>query len=868
MNIEYVSVMLVLDDKDNRIINKLIILQSLKEKYYMNIKNIYLYFILIILSFNALPSLAQNITQQNFSNVRVDELTDEQIKQIIKQVESSGLSEAQLEQMAAARGMQPSEIQKLRARVEALKSKSSATGTTDATVKGKDGSRSRSFEGEVEEIANSDDKKTETEADAALQALKSKIFGKELFSNAATTFEPNLRLATPLNYVIGTADQLLIDIYGYSEVSYQLTVSPEGTINIPYAGLVQVGGLTVEAATSRIRNKLSPIYSGLQTGNTKLSVAIGNIRSIKVILTGEVTKPGTYTLPSLATVFNALYSSGGPTDNGSFRNIEIIRNGRKVGTLDVYDFLLRGDLKNNIRLQDQDIIRVPTYQKRVEIVGEVKRPAVFEMKNGEDLKDLLNFAGGFTERAYQARIKVLKNTATERKIADIVADAFATYLPESGDKYFVNEILDRFENRVSIVGAVFRPGEYELTSGLTLKQLVEKAEGLKEDAFINRAYITRLLPNNQTELLSFDLGKVMSGKAADITLRREDVINISSIFELREEYAVSIDGEIRRPGSFPYAENMSLEDLIIQAGGFKESASPQRVEISRRVVNNGEAAASASAKTAEVFQVEVNRNLSLVAAKFILKPFDIITVRSLPGYEVQKQVRVEGEVLYPGIYSITRKDERISDLITRAGGLTELAYAEGASLKREGRMDTQLDKEKEDQKLLQFKKVQKEAKDSTAVELENKVARNNFVGINLETILDKPGRRDDLFLEEGDIISIPKELQTVKVSGEVLSPNTVIYTKSRGFKQYVNNAGGFSQNALRKGSYIIYANGSVRSTKRFLFFNNYPLVKTGAEIFVPKQEEKRKLTPAETVGIISGLASFGAIILGVMNLIK
>jgi len=836
--------------------------------YKMNIKSVvFLLSVFTIILFGA-PAKAQNVNGQNFSNIRVDELTDDQIRQIVKQVESSGLPESQLEQMAIARGMQPSEVQKLRARVEAVKAKSSATGAQDATVKGKDGSRSRSFEGEVEEISNADDKKTESEADVALQALKSKIFGKELFSNAATTFEPNLRLATPLNYVIGTGDQLLIDIYGYSEVSYQLTVSPEGNINIPYAGIVPVSGITVEAATARIRSKLAPIYSGLKTGNTKLSIAIGNIRSIKVILTGEVTKPGTYTLPSLATVFNALYSSGGPTENGSFRAIEIIRNGKKVATLDVYDFLLKGDLKNNIRLQDQDIIRIPTYLKRVEIVGEVKRPAIFEMKEGENLEQLLNFAGGFTERAYQARLKVLKNTTTERKIADVVADAFASYQPQSGDKFFVNEILDRFENRVTIEGAVFRPGQYELTPGLTVRNLIQTAEGLKEDAFKNRAYITRLTADNNTELISFDVAKVMSGAAADIPLKREDVINIASIFELREAYAVNIDGEVRYPGQFPFSENMSLEELIIKAGGFKESATPQRIEISRRVINADSLASSASARTAEVFQIEVDRDLSTVSSKFILKPFDLITVRSAPGYEVQRQVRIEGEVLYPGVYSITRKDERISDLIRRAGGLSQLAYPKGASLKREGRWENELDREKEDLKLQQFKKVQRGAKDSTVVELENKLTRNNFVGINLEHILEKPGKRYDLFLEEGDIISVPKELQTVKVSGEVLSPNTVLYTKSKGFKQYVNNAGGFSQNALKSRAYIIYANGAVRSTKKFLFFNNYPLVTTGAEIFVPKAEEKRKLTPAETIGIISGLASFGAIILGVMNLIK
>ncbi len=832
----------------------------------MNIKKslLLLLFFVGIITFQS--AKAQSVNQQNFSNVRVDELTDDQIRQIIKQIQSSGLPESQLEQIAASRGMQPAEVAKLRARVEAVNSNSAASGQTDATVKGKDGSRGRSFEGEVSDIANSDDKKTEKEADAVLQTLKSKIFGKELFANASTTFEPNLRLATPLNYVIGTSDQLLIDIYGYSEVSYSLTVSPEGTINIPYVGITQVGGLTVEAATSRIKSKLSGIYSGLNSGNTKLSVTIGNIRSIKVILTGEVMKPGTYTLPSLATLFNALYSSGGPTDNGSFRNIEVIRNGRKVATLDVYDFLLKGDLKNNVRLQDQDIIRVPVYQKRVEIVGEIKRPAIFELKDNEDFEDLLSFAGGFTERAYKARVKVLGNTDTEQKIADVTASEYASYKPKSGDKYFVNEILDRFENRVTIEGSVFRPGQYELESGLTVKTLIQKAEGIKEDAFTNRAYITRLTDDLNTELISFDIKKVLAGTADDIPLKREDVISISSIFDLKEAYKVSINGQVRRPGEFAYSENMSLEEVILKAGGFSESATSQRIEISRRVKNSD--ATSSSARTAEVFQMEVDRNLSIEAAKFVLQPFDIITVRSSPGYEVQKQVRIDGEVLYPGYYTITKKDERLSDLVKRAGGLTALAYPYGASLKRAGTFETQLEAEKEKQKLEQFKKVQKDAEDSTSIDLENGVTRNNFVGIDLPQILAKPGRRKDLFLQNGDIINVPTELQTVKVSGEVLSPNTVVFSRSKGFKNYIANAGGFGVKALKKRSYIIYANGDVRSTKRFLFFNNYPVVKTGAEIFVPKREEKKALSTGEIIGISTGVASLGAIILGLLNTLK
>jgi protein involved in polysaccharide export with SLBB domain len=360
----------------------------------------------------------------------------------------------------------------------------------------------------------------------------------------------------------------------------------------------------------------------------------------------------------------------------------------------------------------------------------------------------------------------------------------------------------------------------------------------------------------------------MAGTAEDIPLRREDVISISSIFDLKEEFQVTISGEIRRAGQFKYYENMSLEELIILAGGLTISGSNQRIEIARRVINDNQTATSATAKTAQIFQIDVNKVLTVSDAKFVLQPFDIITIRTIPGYEVQKQIRIDGEVLYPGYYTIIRKNERISDLIKRAGGLTELAYTDGASLKRAGTFESQLEGEKETQKLQQFKKIQENSKDDIAVTLDNVASRNSFVGINLSEIINKPGSKKDLFLEDGDILSVPKELQTVKVSGEVLYANTVIYTKTKSFKQYITNAGGFGQNALKGRSYIIYANGSVRSTKKFLVFNNYPIVKTGSEIFVPKGVEKRKLTAAEIVGITSGLASFGAIVLGVMNLLN
>jgi protein involved in polysaccharide export with SLBB domain len=815
------------------------------------------------------PVIAQ--TTQDFSTIRVDELSDAQIRQFIQQVEAQGLTDAQLEQVALARGMGQTEIAKLRTRVNRLKesnSNDSGNGTQTGEKGGiASGSGTRELNFKPDSVPDYNKNASE-----ALNSFKPKIYGADLFKNSGMSFEPNLRMATPANYQLGPDDEVLIDIFGYSEANYKLRISPEGTINIPYVGIVSIGGQTIEQATQRIRSRLATIYPNMRSGNTKVNISLGNIRSIKVTLLGEVTRPGTYTLPSLATVFNALYSSGGPSENGSFREIEVIRNNRIITKLDIYEFLLRGFQRNNLRLQDQDVIRIPTYRKRVEFAGEVKRPAIYEARDNENLQDVISFAGGFTSKAYTARIKVVQNTPKERRITDVLSESFTSYVPQNGDRYFAEPILERFENRVTISGAVFRPGQYQLESGLTLGQLIRKAEGVTEDAFLSRGYITRLRPDNSPELISFDLAKILNGTATDIPLRREDEVTISSIFELREEYQVSVEGEVRSPGTINYAENMSLEDLIVLAGGFKEGASAKRIEISRRVKDSEVGAANS--RVAEVYQVDVDQNLMIQGPKFILQPFDIVLVRNAAGYEVQRQVRVEGEVLYPGTYIITRKDERISDIIQRVGGLTDLAYLAGASLIRsdaseKGSGKNKINTEEQDQKkLVRLQRLQETIKDSTDIEQQQVLLRNDYVGIDLERIIAKPKSKLDLILEEGDVLRIPKQLQTVKVSGEVLYPTTSIYNGNKTFRQYISDAGGFSDNSLKKRSYVIYANGAVRSTKRFFLFNNYPMVKPGAEVFVPKKAEVKKLSASEIVGLTSGIASLGAIILGVLNLAK
>jgi protein involved in polysaccharide export with SLBB domain len=810
--------------------------------------------IVVVLSFNSVV-----LAQQNYAGIKVDELSDSKVLEIIKQAETIGFtSDSQLEQMALARGMKPEEVQKLKLRVEKIRKQGAITDTQTSS-----GNTNREYvDGANSVQPTSDEKQTDT---------KSKIFGADLFRNSNITFEPNLRIATPKGYIIGPDDRLVIDITGDNEKSYNLQVSPEGAINLEYVGRIAVGGLSVDQATSKIRSLMSATYPALRSGRTNLAVNLGNIRSIKVTLTGQVVKSGTYTISSLSTVYNALYFSGGPSTNGSYRNIQVIRNGKVISTIDVYDFISKGIQKNDIRLQDQDVIYIPVFEKRIEMQGEVIEPALFEIKRGETLQDALNFAGGFTTKAYTAQIKSYQNTDRERRIVDISSSLFNSYIPKNGDVYLIEQILERFENRVEILGAVFRPGPYELSRGLTLKSLISKAAGLKEDAFLNRGYINRLNADNTPSLLAFDVARIMAGTEPDIALQREDRITISSIFDLRDEYKVTIQGEVRLPGTFQYADNMTLESVIQMAGGFKEGATPNRIDISRRIKNSD--ASSASAITAEVITVNVDQNLKIVGAPMILKPFDVISIRSSEGYHVQQQVMIEGEVLYPGPYTILKKDERISDIIKRAGGLTALAYTDGASLKRKGPENGNQenknmihDEEEEERKRLNLKRLQDpNVKDTLSVADEQKITESDLVGINLTSILEKPLSKRDLIVEDGDVIRVPRQLQIVKITGEVLNPNNIIYLSGKSFKDYINGAGGFTDRALKNKAFVRYANGSAAAAKKFLFFNNYPKIKPGSEIMVPKRANKEPLNAQAWIGIGTAIASLGAIIVSLLR---
>lgn len=801
-----------------------------------------LIFILGLILFFNVETFAQQKNIVNQTSIDINNLTDAQIKQMVDEWQANGSLEKNWEEIAQSKGWSAADLEQIKTRLAQINKSNFVNKNIQST--------SRTIPNTVK---NSIKPRSENET---------KIFGSDLFSNGTITFEPNLRLATPSNYIIGPDDEIGIDIYGYSEASYRLKVSPDGNLFVPTVGIIALNGLNMEQARERIKSRLSKIYTGIQTGATSVTVSLGNIRSIKVIITGEIVKPGTYTLPSVATVFNALYASGGPNENGSMRYIQLIRNGQLKAKIDIYDFLMQGNLKNNITLQDQDVIHIPTYETKVKINGAVKREGFFEIKHEEHLDDALHYAGGFTEKAFRNRIKIIRNTTNEKRIEEVTSASFNQFSLQSGDEILVDEILNRFENRVQIQGAVFRPGAFELNEGMTLKSLLQKAEGLKEDAFLNRGIITRTKSDLTTEIINFETQNILNGKAKDITLIKEDVVLIPSIFDLKESYQIEINGAVRNPGTFKYADNMSLETLIILAGGFKEGATPKRIEIARRIRNTQ--SLKDTTTLAQIFYVDVEGDLKQSTNQFSLQPFDIVSVRQAPGYQKQKTVQIEGEVLFPGNYIVTNKNERISTLIQRAGGITTSAYLKGASLQRNNRTENHAEINKETIKKEQIENLQKATNDSVDVDFNKISTRNNFVGIDLPSILKKPGSRHDLLVEDGDIIFVPKLLQTVKVSGEVLSPSSIVYQPSISFKNYVRKAGGYTPKGMKKNAYIVYANGAIASTKRYLVFNIYPSVQPGAEIFIPTKEDRRnRLSTSEIVALTTGLATIATLIFSV-----
>lgn len=779
----------------------------------------------------------------NLSNIRASDIPEERIEQIANYLRENKISDQQAYEQMLSRGMLSSEASVLRTRIQ--KKLQETTSAVPVSTDNK------------ESLDNSDKTRyDETQQSLAEVKNPQKIFGLEIFNNGVLAFEPNLKIATPVNYIIGPDDQIVLNIYGYQEANYNLTVSPDGSIVIPNIGVIYVAGLTIEQATVKIRDKLaSSGYSLIRSGLTKVNVSIGRIRSIKVTILGEVRKPGSYTLPSLATAFNALYMSGGPNEIGSLRTVEIIRAGKKIALLDIYDFLVKGDQTGNLQLRDQDIIRVPPYNIRVALGGEVKRPGLFEVVAGETFADVLSFAGGFSDSAFTASVTAYKSTDTEKRLIDLNKSEYATYTPGRSESFLVKKLIERYTNRVSITGAVYLPGEYELSTGMTLYELLQKAQGLKEDAFVDRGIIIRYGPDLTQEYVSFNPADVLAQKT-NVELKRDDEVIITSNTLLKEQRQVSITGEVRRVGSYPYVENMSVKDLILLAGGFTDAAIPQKIEIARRVKKD--TFGVDDIKIADVIEVKSIADLEQNGKDVTLAPYDAVVVRKNPGYQTQVNVTVEGEVVFPGPYVLRNKNERISDLLKRAGGLTNQAYTQGGYLSRMNysTVVNQLNTEK-------VSKIQEQLKDSTG-RVEEEISRPvDQIALNISSILKTPGGKEDLILEDGDMLTIPKEKMEVRISGEVLFPTRVVYEEDMTLKDYVGRAGGFTDNARQARVYVLYPNGNAAKTSNFLFLKSYPRITPGAEIIVPKKHETepRQMTTGEIVGITTALTSFAGVLL-------
>lgn len=850
------------------------------------------YFFALICTLSTLsPS---TFAQQNIdiTSIKVDELSDEQISELVKRANEAGLSTTEFLQMAQMRGMSPLEIEKLRNRLEEIDL--GAVSSRSGSVSKRNPRRQVDLSDITRGLATSQEE---------FEVTESQIFGSNLFyqKNRRLSFEPNLNQATPKTYILGPGDMVFVDIYGQSEKYYEATVNPDGFVLLDNIGPVSVSGKTIEEATGIIKSRVSRFYPGLSGANpnTFIQVTLGNVRTIKVHILGEVRLPGTFTLSAFSTVFNALYAAGGPNDNGTMRAIKVVRNNQPIAEIDVYDLLINGTANLDLQLQDQDVILVAPFLARATVSGEVKRPLTFELKPEDTLEDLLDYAGGFTDLAFKDRISISRITGNQRSVSDVYAGQFGVFLLKGGDEIQVGKILNRFSNRVQIKGAIFRPGTFALEDGLTLGKLIQKAEGLKGDAYTQRASILRTNPDLSTSVLEVNLKDLLAGSQADITLQREDVIRISSIYDIQNERYVQVLGEVRRPGTYPFAQGMTPEELILMAGGFQESANTQDVEIARRLED------SDLGTLADLIQVKINPTLSLSEASPELQPFDQVIVRKRASFTMQRLVTVEGQVNSPGIFAIQSSGERISDLLKRAGGLNPFAYAKGATLiRRTEFFNTESEKirrqrnlealriqlmadpnnSEAQEELLQrlfrdlpkentsandslLAQAKKESLDQIASEtpgFDVKIRENEAVAINLEKILANPGSQEDLILEEGDILNIPKVLQTVRMRGDVVYPTTLRHEQGRGLKYYINGAGGFDRRANRRQTYVVYANGAVKRTKGFMGIRAFPAVEPGAEVIVPTKGPKIPLRLGDVVGVTTGLATL-ALVLSQIN---
>lgn len=788
--------------------------------------------ILILLTFLGLsqPLMAQSV---NPATVNVEELSDAQIQKAVDEMNKRGLGIEEAIMMARAKGFSESQIADMRRRVDALKF-------------GGQKQKSQTIELEGEET-NLSDYSEKAELSDTIKKEQSKVFGFNFFNLDKLSFAPSVNVPVSDSYTLGAGDEIVVNVYGASQQTYNLLIQANGSVYITDLGPVQVAGLPFAQVQEKIKSRLMAIYSGMKGNkpNTFVDVSAGQLKAVTVNVIGEVNVPGTYSLPATASVFNALYLAGGPNEKGSFRQIDLVRDGKTISEIDIYAYLIDGKTQGNVQLRDQDVIMIRPYINRVKVAGEFKRDGWFEAKEGENLSDLLRYAGGFSEKAYTHRVDLYRNNTRTMTFKDVAARDFASTVLMNGDSIVAGLVINRFENKVSIEGAVYRPGNYEVTEGLMLSQLIDRAEGAKEEAYMERGVIIRKKKDFTFESLSFSLRDVLNGKT-DVALKKNDKIQISSIFDMREARTVEIVGEVQFPGTYAYAEDLKLADLIYMAGGFLEQAEVSAVEVSR--ILDKKEIESLTKKLSHSFQFPVDRQLKMIDedAAFPLHSYDKVYVRRAPGYRPQAVVKVQGEVAYAGDFGLTFKGEKISDVLKRAGGVTPEAFVQGASLRRQHVMsDAEYDA-----------KLALAKQDSTLNEADVKRVTYQVVGIDLVKILKNAGGVEDLQLKDGDQLLVPEQMQTVKVSGAVLSPVALTFKDGKSLKRYIRSSGGFAQSAKKSKVYVLYANGTAESTRGSIFGRRYPKVAPGCEIIVPEKPQVDKTAQAgKWLGITSAVVS-------------
>lgn len=806
--------------------------------------------ILLVLLIGTLGSFSQvnSLSLQNLSTVNVDQVPDDDIKMYWQKAKDNGLTDQNIYRLLLEKGMPESEISKLNSRIEKL-----------ATI---NSNNSRASETQANQTPV---KERFSEQDGQVPMQRSKtdlsVYGSELFTETSLVFEPNLRIPTPAGYILGPDDELVINVFGFSEKTYNVAVNEEGNIYIPQVGPIFLNGLSIEQASAKIKNKLaSTIYRAIGSGQTRVQISLGKIRSIRVTVIGEAKKPGTYTVSSLTTLFNILYLCGGPSDLGSYRTIELIRGNELKRSVDLYAFLTRGDQKDNVLLQEGDVIRVPYYTARISLNGSIKHKGKYEVLLGETFNDVLKYSGGFADDAYKASVTIYQFTDTERKIADLQKRNYENYKPSSGDSIVVGKLLNRYANKLTITGAVLRPGEYELENGSGLKDLIKKAGGLKEDVYLKRGSISRIDENGLSEQLSFDIDSVMTDKVT-IALKRSDSVNVYSIFDIQNEASISIEGEVNKPGKYKWAKSITLKDLLLTAGGATEAGDVKNIEIARRIDN-------VNLNTLNHLQTEiisVNLGDSLSNEDIILKPFDVINVRQKPEYAKQRTVTVDGMVINPGRYTLKMSGDKISDIIKRAGGFRANADTTALIIKRlVKRNQTIDDREKVFSKLLNIK----EDSLNTSSRIKNEIYKEyDKISINLTAALANSNSPENMSLEDGDVLTIEPNTNLVKVSGEVYFPTIVPFEKGANLKYYIQKSGSYTDQARKSGALVIYPDGKAKKVKKFLFFRSYPEVVPRSEIFIPQKSDRNKqgLSLAEWSVILSSLAIVANVIINLKN---